>query len=197
MTSVKIKYKIYYFFIFSFLILGCKDSKNNFKTNSLSKNKNIKETSLELKVELLDYGTYEVDVKDWKTHLYDTVTYFKINLRNIKKEPFVIKTSLVATNIPFVIEYQKISKVDKYRDGTKIEYFNLNILQQFNIVYNDSIIFKIDNIADFPIADQVFRIGYQKIGGRSLCELPFEWKSDTLDISNPKNKHICCIEVNR
>jgi hypothetical protein len=180
-------------------MLGCKDSKSNFKSNSLSKNKNIKETTLELKVELLDYGTYEVDVKDWKNNLYDTVAYFHISLKNLKKEPFVIKIDLIATNIPFLIEYRKVKKKSKFinKDGIGEEYINLNINQQFNTIYVDSLILRVNAKTDYPHLIQVFQVGYQKVGGQSLCELPFEWRSDTLDISNPSNKHICCIEVNK
>lgn len=59
-------------------------------------------------------------------------------------------------------------------------------MHRFITVYTDSIIFKLSDNIDFPVLEQAFRIGYQKVVGRSICELPTIWKQDTLDLSNPK-----------
>ena len=72
------------------------------------------------------------------------------------------------------------------------EYMNVNITHQFNTIYNDSIILKTYENADFPIVDQAFRIGYQHIGVDEICEINPRTNQDTIDISEMKLKG--CIE---
>lgn len=206
MKTARIKSNIYTFAIFlSFVaFFSCNRIKETTIKDIGNREKDTNHSPLVFNVVFETYGnktlaynkeTISVDTLTWKNNEYDTVAYFNIELQNLKKEPFVIKTSLLATEIPFLIEYQKLKKVEEYTNGTKREYVNLNIVHQFNTVYTDSIIFKLADNADLPVLEQAFRVGYQKVGGRSLCELPAIWQRDTLDLSNPSNKHICCIEV--
>lgn len=187
MTNVKIKNRIILLAVFT-LLVGCKE-------NKVEKQEVIK--PLVFEVNFKDFGDYQIDFdkNKWKNHERDSIVYFNFNLQNTKKESFIIKTSLVSPNIPFLIRYKKLDKVEKFTDGKKNEYLNINIIQQFNTIYNDSLIFKNIASADFPIVDQSFRIGYQHIGVDEICQLKVNQHQDTIDISHKKN--ISCIERKR
>jgi len=118
----------------------------------------------------------EIDSTVWKSHERDSIALLKINLKNITKKAFYVKTHLVANNIPFLI---------KYHDGKgKII---LEIIQQYNIVYSDSLIFEKSNLKSFtksPTLNQSFNIGYQHDGVNSIKQITPIYKSDTIDISN-------------
>ncbi|MFA7449104.1 MAG: hypothetical protein WCY77_11760 [Weeksellaceae bacterium] len=205
MKNVRTTNNIYSFVIFLSLLsfFNCSRAEDKITIDVKKKKENANHLPLEFNTVFETYGnktlafnkqTTTVDILTWKNHETDSIAYFNINLQNLKKESFVIKTSLVATKIPFLIKYQKLKKVEEYADGTKREYINLNIVHQFNTVYIDSMIFKLYDNADFPALEQAFRVSYQKVGGRSICQLPTYKNYDTIDISNPKNEHICCIE---
>ncbi|MDR6158705.1 hypothetical protein QF023_002221 [Chryseobacterium sp. SLBN-27] len=187
MTNVKIKDRIISLAFFT-LLVGCKENKVE---------KQEVKKPLVFEVNFKDFGDYQIDFdkSNWKSHEKDSIVYFKFNLYNIKKESFVIKTSLISPNIPFLIRYKKLDKVEKFTDGTKNEYLNININQQFNTIYNDSLILKDIASADFPIVEQSFKIGYQHIGVDEICQLEVNQYQDTIDISNHKIKG--CIERQR
>jgi hypothetical protein len=81
------------------------------------------------------------------------------------------------------------------KTAKKNEYINVNIIHQFNTIYNDSLIFKNIASADFPIIDQAFRIGYQHISVDEICQLKVNQHQDTIDISDKKMEN--CIEKER
>lgn len=117
------------------LFMGCKESKEQIIQKQRGK-------PLVFEVNFKDFGSYQINIDkiQWKDHEKDSIVYFNLNLQNTKKEPVVIKTSLVSSNVPFLIEYQKLSRAEKFKDGKKNEYINVNIIHQFNTIYNDSII---------------------------------------------------------
>ena len=208
MKSVKIRNKIVIIITFSLVYFSCNDTNKKTNTSVKHEERDNNHKALNFDINFETYGskrlaynkkTISIDSLIWKNRSInkDSIVYFNINLKNLKKEPFVIKTDLVATNIPFLIEYRKIKKESIFFDGTKLVHINLNIVQQFNTIYVDSLVFKIVPNSDFPYLEQAFNIGYQKIGSRSLCALhPIQYK-DTIDLTNPKNEHICCIEVKK
>lgn len=179
-------------------MFNCKDYSNKHPDNKIDK-KHIS-SPLSFTLDFDDYGsktlaynreTISIDSVIWKNHEKDSILYINVNLKNLKIEPFVIKTSLVATKIPFLIQYQEMKKTEKNTDGV---YINLNIVQQFNTIYSDSLVFKLYEIGNSPAIEQAFRLGYQKNGTITICALPVFQKRDTIDISNPKGFNICCIE---
>lgn len=149
---------------------------------------------LTFNVELKFFGRFEINTKpiDWKNHETDSIIFFYFTFPNIKKEPVVIKTSLVSTRIPFLVEYEKSERVEKFTYDKPIEYYTINLIQQFNTIYNDSIIFKASNSIDILAVDQAFRIGYHHIGVDEICQLKVNQRYDTIDISNQKMEN--CIE---
>lgn len=186
MSNVKIINKTILLAVLS-LFMGCKENKEQLIQKQRGK-------PLVFEISFKDFGNYQInlDKNTWKDHEKDSIVYFNLNLQNIKKEPLVIKTSLVSSNVPFLIEYKKLSRAENFKDGKKNEYVNVNIIHQFNTIYNDSIIFKKIDAADFPIVDQAFRIGHQHIGVDEICQLKVIQRRDTIDIYT-KNS-INCIE---
>ena len=189
MTVVKIKNKIIILCILHIVTVGCRSVEKKIDILQI-KNKN---NSLVINANLNSFGSSEINEINWENNSKDSVAYFYFNLKNIKTDPFFIKTHLIATNIPFKIEYKKLTKDGDY-DRTKLEYININIIHQFNTIYIDSLIFKVKASDKFPVLEKAYQVGYQKVGGRSLCVLPFKRINDTLDISNPKNKRIVCVQ---
>ncbi len=189
MSNVKIINKTILLAILS-LFMGCKENKEQ-----IIQKQRVK--PLVFEISFKDFGNYQInlDKNKWKDHEKDSIVYFNLNLQNIKKEPLVIKTSLVSSNVSFLIEYKKPNRVEKFKDGKKNEYVNVNIIHQFNTIYNDSLIFKNIASADFPIIDQAFRIGYHHVGIDEICALQIKTNQDTLDIS--ESKKIGCIERKR
>lgn len=112
MTNVKIKNRIILLAVFT-LLVGCKE-------NKVEKQEVIK--PLVFEVNFKDFGDYQIDFdkNKWKNHERDSIVYFNFNLQNTKKESFIIKTSLVSPNIPFLIRYKKLDKVEKFTDGKKM-----------------------------------------------------------------------------
>ena len=134
-----------------------------------------------------------IDTTLWQNHQQDTVVFFTITLNNIGKESFVIKTSLVATKIPFLIQYKKTKKYSLF-SSEKYESYNLNIIQQFNTIHYDSIIIINKSNLEYVYAKQAFFISQNKDGTESICQLPIHQINDTIDISNQKKEHTCCID---
>lgn len=126
-----------------------------------------------------------VDSAIWKDHLQDSIIYFKINFENLKKEAVILKTALAASKIPIFL---------KYRKGAEDKVI-LEIVQQANTVYSDSIILKNDKTNDFPTVENAYRIGYQHTGVDEICQLKVNQYHDTIDISSQKMEN--CIEKKR
>jgi hypothetical protein len=137
-----------------------------------------------------EYGTLQlgvlknkidIDTLIWKKHEQDSIVYFNVSLNNLNIKPFIIKTKLIASKIPFFIEYKKI-KLNHRKDN----YINLNIVHQFNTICTDSIILINDSKVQYPHIEKVFRVCYQKFGKNSTSKIPIHWNKDTLDLSNQK-----------
>jgi hypothetical protein len=155
------------------LLIGCKEN----KTHQTQKQEVIKKP-LVFNVEFKTFGETElaynqekkqIDESVWKNHYQDSVVYFNINL---ERKIIVLKTQLVATKIPFLL---------KYNEG-KESGLILEVVQQFNTIYSDSIIFK--KGVDSLIVDQAFRIDYQHNGNNNIHRLQVNQHHDTIDISN-------------
>ncbi|MBB6370064.1 hypothetical protein [Chryseobacterium shigense] len=141
-------------------------------------NKNIKPSPLIFNVVYEDFGEkrlafnpekIEIDSLIWANHENDSIVYYKICLKNIEKRPFVLKTKLVATKIPFLLRYSQ----------QKNNEIILEVIQQFNTVWKDSLIFsKNGNYKE------VYRIGYYHNGVNEASRLHPIYKNDTLDITN-------------
>lgn len=176
----KIKSNLILFFIF-ILLIGCKENKKQ------TIQKKEVEKSLVFKIDLQNYGVYDIGkyTKKWENSEKGNVLYFDVFFKKLKKERIKIKTNAVATNMPIIIKYSK------GKENKEI----LEIVQQFNTIYSDSIIFRKENIADFPVVDQAFRIGYQHNGTDVICQLKVNQHHDTIDISNQKTQN--CIEKKR
>lgn len=177
---------------FLLLIICCKEKQPEKPVNIPTK-----QQPLSFTINFKDFGDHQINISDidWKNHSKDSIVYFKINFENLKKEPITIKTSLVSPNIPFIVQYNKLNKVDEYTDGNKMEYFNLNIVQQFNTIYNDSIIFKTSKNIEIPFVDQAFRIGYHHIGVDEICQIQPKSGERTIDLYDADLKG--CIEKKR
>lgn len=187
MQNVKVKSKLILFATIIFLI-GCKQNKKT----QIQKQENVKPLTFNL--ELNKFGRYAINTEpiDWNKHETDSIIYFYLTFQNIKKEPIVLKTSLVSTGISFMVEFKKLKRLEKSTTDKKIEYYSLNLLQHFNTIYIDSIIFKASNNIDILAVDQAFRIGYHHIGIEEICQLKVIQQYDTIDLSTYKMEN--CIE---
>jgi len=159
--------------IFYLLIVICKGS----DSTTIIINKNIKINPLVFNVVFEDFGErrlafnsekIEIDSLIWTNHENDSVVYYKIFLNNIEKRAFVLKTKLVATKIPFLLRYSQ----------QKNNEIVLEVIQQFNTVWKDSLIFsKNGNYKE------VYKIGYYHNGVNETTRLHPIYKNDTLDIT--------------
>jgi len=169
------------------LFIGCKENKEQIiqkqRGEPLVFNVNFK-TFENIKL-AHDEKKMMIDSAIWNDHLQDSIVYFKINFENLKKEPLILKTSLIASKIPFFLKYSK---------GTEDKVI-LEIVQQLNTIYSDSIILTNDKISDFPVVKNAYRIGYQHSGVDEVCQLKVNQHHDTIDISNKKMEN--CIEKER
>lgn len=186
MTHVKIKNSVIVLAIV--LFNGCK------KQNEYSIQKQEVKKPLVFNVQFQKFENMQlaynekkilVDSAIWKDHLQDSIVYFKINFENLKKEAVILKTTLGASKIPIFL---------KYRKGAEDKVI-LEIVQQANTVYSDSIILKNDKTNDFPIVENAYRIGYQHTGVDEICQLKVNQHHDTIDISSQKMEN--CIEKKR
>ncbi|UZT98526.1 hypothetical protein ODZ84_02855 [Chryseobacterium fluminis] len=186
MTHVKIKNSVIVLAIL--LFNGCK------KQNEYSIQKQEVKKPLVFNVQFQKFENMQlaynekkilVDSAIWKDHLQDNIVYFKINFENLKKEAVILKTTLAASKIPIFL---------KYRKGAEDKVI-LEIVQQANTVYSDSIILKNDKTIDFPIVENAYRIGYQHTGIDEICQLKVNQHHDTIDISSQKMEN--CIEKKR
>ncbi len=162
------------------LFIGCKESKEQIIQKQ-------REKPLVFKVSFKDFGNYQINIdKDkWKDHEKDSIIYFDVLLANLKSERLKIKTSAVSYNIPILLKYSKP------QGDVPI----LEIVQQFNTIYSDSIILTNNKIGDFPVVKNAYRIGYQHSGVDEVCQLKVNQHHDTIDISNKKMEN--CIEKER
>ncbi|MFP3591828.1 hypothetical protein [Chryseobacterium sp. SIMBA_038] len=170
MTNVKTKNSLILLIMFS--IFSCKE---NHKIDHHRDNLNFK-------IEFNDFGKRQINItKDnWDKHKANDFLYFDILLKNANKKKVIIKTKKVANNIPLLINYTK----------NKNNVISLEIIQQFNTVYSDSIVFKGSN--ESLKINNAFRIGHQHNGTDEVCPLTIIEKADTLDISNYEMKN--CIQ---
>lgn len=162
------------------LFMGCKENKEQLIQKQRGK-------PLVFKVDFKSFGEYQIKINNeqWKNHEKDSVIYFDILLANLKSERLKIKTSTVSNNIPILLTYSKAQE----------DLAILEIVQQFNTVYSDSIILKNDKISDFPVVKNAYRIGYQHSGVDEICQLKVLQHHDTIDISDKKMEN--CIEKER
>lgn len=187
MTCVKIKNSVTVLTII-LLLIGCeKQKEHSIERQEVKKPLVFNAQFQTFKNIQLAYNekNMQVDSDVWANHINDSIVYFNIDLENLKKEPLILKTKLVSTKIPFLLKYHK-------GKGNSVI---LEIVQQFNTVYSDSIIFNVNKNVDIIGVDQAFRIGYQHNGTDEICQLKVNHHQDTIDISHQKN--ISCIERKR
>jgi hypothetical protein len=115
----------------------------------------------------------QVDSLVWANHKNDRIVYFKIFLKNIYKKPFVLKTGLVATRIPFLLQYSQ----------QKNNAVTLVVVHQFNTIWIDSLVFKKNRNGYYKIK-KGYRIGHSHNGVDETSRLYPVYKNDTLDITN-------------
>ncbi|AZA47622.1 hypothetical protein EG346_05210 [Chryseobacterium carnipullorum] len=180
MRHVKTKNSITVLTILS-LLTSCKEQKKY----SIEKQE-VKEP-LVFKVDFKNYGEYQIKMnkEKWRNHEKDSIIYFDVLLANLKNERLKIKTSTVSSSIPILLKYSKAQE----------DLAILEIVQQFNTVYSDSIILRNDKISDFPIVENTYRIGYQHNGVDEICQLKVDQHHDTINISSQKIGN--CIERKR
>ena len=173
--NVKIRNRIILLAIF-LLIVGCKEN-NAEKIEKQEVKKplvfNVKFNAFKNIKLAFDEEKMLIDSTIWENNLQDSIVYFKINFENLKKQPIILKTRLIATRIPFLLRYSE------GKDNKIV----LEVVQQFNKIYSDSIIFRKDNIADFPVVEQAFRVGYQHNDIDEICQVQVKQTQDTIDIS--------------
>lgn len=186
MKNVKIINKLFLFCILSLFLSLQSFNKNKFLR--------INKEPLMFEISFKDFGNVklafdekkmEIDTIVWKNHEKDNVVLFKINLENLNKKSFYVRTHLVGNKMPFLIKYSKGKK----------DQIVLEIVQLLNTVYSDSLIFKKSSLQNFvktPILNQVFNVGYQKSGIKTICKFKPKYKKDTIDISNQTIQN--CIE---
>lgn len=125
------------------------------------------------KVQLGLSSDLSVDSTMWKGREKDSVAFFTIQLEGLKPNPLVVKTSLVATKIPFLIKYTQLSAQTSA----------LEVVQQFNTVYSDSIILEKNDSKTFKIL-KAYKVQYPHNYSPIVNALDFKIKNDTLDLSN-------------
>ncbi|GHV43940.1 hypothetical protein FACS1894180_4520 [Bacteroidia bacterium] len=124
----------------------------------------------------------------WSNYEGDTIMYLNVTFENLGKKEFCLKTGgLVSPKIPLLLKYRQLTKDEVM----------FQIVYQSNTIYSDSIVFRIDESPNYPIALRAYNICYQHNAPPILvCQLPInQYFADTVDISNPNNEHICCIEL--
>jgi len=180
MKHVKIKNSITILTILS-LLTGCKKQEKH-----LIEKQDVKKP-LVFNVDFKNFGEYQIKINNekWKNHEKDSIIYFDVLLANLKSKRLKIKTSAASYNIPILLKYSKAQE----------DLAILEIVQQFNTVYSDSIILKNDKISDFPVVKNAYRIGYQHSGVDEICQLKVNQHHDTIDISDKKIEN--CIEKKR
>jgi hypothetical protein len=159
----------------SLLLFGCvKNEKQKKRTKPLTLDINFKEFGFTTLA--YDEKKMEIDTAFWKYHEIDSTILFKINLKNITEKSFYIRTHLVANNIPFLIKYT--DKDDK---------IILEIIQQFNTVCSDSLIFEKNNLkthTNSPILNKGFNICYEHDGMHIINKIAPIYNNDTIVISH-------------
>ncbi|HEX8576710.1 MAG TPA: hypothetical protein VF677_10505 [Flavobacterium sp.] len=193
---MKIKSKIYCITMCLFWCVGCKQQdsskhQNSSKHQDSSKQqdssiieikKNMKVSPLVFNVIFENFGKKSLAINDeetkvdsliWADHKNDSIIYFKTYLKNIYKKPFVLKTGLVATRIPFLLKYSQ----------QKNNTVTLVVVHQFNTIYADSLVFKKNGNGYYKIKE-AYTIGYYHNGVVETSRLHPIYKNDTLDITN-------------
>lgn len=149
--------------LFVLLLMNCKY--NNQLDNKISQNAQI----LSKNIIFNDYGNMEVGM-DWEEHKLDSVLYFNVLFKNITDKKVTFKTNLVATDIPFLLIYNK--------NKNKI---NFNIIHQFNTIYLDSMLLDIDKKGNIYI-DKYYFVAYPKNQDIDVSEVKLIQKVDTIFI---------------
>ncbi|RIY35350.1 hypothetical protein CKY20_10835 [Capnocytophaga canis] len=144
------------------LLTGC-------KYNQINNENKVTQPVFERNVIFDDYKQIQVWL-DWEGHKLDSVLFFNVWFKNITNKKITFKTNLVATNIPFLLIYNK--------NRNKI---NFNIVHQFNTIFLDSMLLKVDKKNDIYI-DEYYFVQYPKNQKEEVYEIKLVQKLDTIFI---------------
>lgn len=148
--------------LFILLLTGC-------KYNQINNEDKVTQPVFERNVIFDDYKQVQVWL-DWEEHKLDSVLFFNVWFKNITNKKITFKTNLVATNIPFLLIYNK--------NRNKI---NFNIVHQSNTIFLDSMLLKVDKKNDIYI-DEYYFVQYPKNQKEEVYEIKLVQKLDTIFI---------------
>ena len=156
----------YFYFILILLFGSCQKSKH---TEPLQKTVYF-DTYGKVQLGLIKSGL--VDTAFWENHMQDSLIYFKIKFKELEPKVLVVKTDLVANRMPFLVKYNKISEQNSV----------LEIVQQFNTVYSDSIILSTNSKNKTIEVKEIYKVVYPHNFPPEVRSVPVRFSNDTLDI---------------
>jgi hypothetical protein len=176
MINVLLKNRIIY--ICLILFFSCKDSKkedliikNVSVANSLKKIESNKRP-LSFYIEYSNFYDIKIpyDSINWEEIETDSLITIKLSFKKVLKKDYIIKTRLIATNIPFIFKIKK----EKNKDITFM------IIQQHNTVLSDSLVFKLENKKYF--FDKAFSTQYTHQDIDFICKLEVKQKDSLIEL---------------